>query len=389
MPSERLQLIEQAIIAIKQKKERLPPRNVKNDLIGDYDDFLREQPYLRSHYNFNVSVFNSLVTLADELWSGTKRFNRYNLMTTMKQYLVRGNYKLDHATRVNLFELFRKILADGKASASLSEICFSMLRNFSLSAEYETWLCEQTKLYKSETLLRLILNYPVASAVITEWVTDNFHRDEIRMHRYKAIAWLLNTEPDYNIDNQTLVDDFEFANRQDAGMILNAYYEHDEPLTFVDTRSYKNYPIEADVRFHLISRSYCSVVCRDIKAYEMPDFTPLRTFFTENLTEIKNQTMLWAVAISKLPTNTKVKLLKKHYSPACFWTLLNISKRYKILTTLEWMKKQAFAESIFCEIELDRKLRPEIAEDKLNQWKMENPDLKHFVEKLGLEIEPF
>ncbi len=95
MQTNHQQLIEQAIITIRQKKERLPSRNVKDDLIRNYEDFVREQDLLRNHYNFKQSVFNSLINLADELWRGSKRFNRYDLLNTMKQYLARGNHKLD------------------------------------------------------------------------------------------------------------------------------------------------------------------------------------------------------------------------------------------------------------------------------------------------------
>jgi hypothetical protein len=213
------------------------------------------------------------------------------------------------------------------------------------------------------------VNFPTASAIITQWISDNFDRAEFHLQRYKAIAWLLNENPDYIIDNKIIIDDFEFANRCDTNVILNAYYD-DKPLTFTDERYAKAYWNSVCKR--LISRPYCSVICREVEVGEVPDFTKLQSFFTKNLTEIKNQTMLWAVAVSKLPTNTKAKLLKKHYSPACFWTLLNIAKRYKMLLILEWMKKQGSAESIFCEIELDKTISLEKKEDTFHEWNRQN-----------------
>lgn len=386
MQTNHHQLIEQAIIAIRHKKERLPSRNVKDDLIRNYEDFVREQDLLKNHYNFKQSVFNSLVNLADELWSGSKRFNRYDLLTTMKQYLARGNHKLDTSSKEKLFELLKKIFANGKASKSLAEICFLMLRDFSLSAEFETWICQLTKDYNSKTLLRRILNYPAASKTITQWVIDNFRSDAIRKNRYKAISWLINENPDYIIDNQTLIDDFEFLNTLDANNIQDFFYDKERIITFYDERSFAKRTYEEDVAFSLISRPYCSVVWREATAYDTPDFTPLRTFFADNFIHIKNQTMLWAIAVSILPTNTKVRLFKQHYSPACFWTLLNIAKRYKIVSILQWMKKQPFEEGIFCEIELDKITNPE---QKLQKLMDKNSHLKEFVERLDLDVVRF
>jgi hypothetical protein len=253
--------------------------------------------------------------------------------------------------------------------SDLTGACFMMLQDFSLSVEYEAWLCEKMEHYATEyytftsdILFRRILNHPATSTTITKWVSENFNHPIFRFQRYKAIAWLLNENSDYVVDDQTLIDDFEFINRQDANMIRNG---DDTPWTFADHRSYKRYQIEQNVSFVLHSRPYCSVICKDMKQGEAPDFTELRKFFTENLPDIKCQTMLWAVTWSKLPANTKIKLLKKYYSPFCFWTLLNIGKRYKLLAILEWLKKQTLPESRFCEIEIGKKLLPEKATELL------------------------
>lgn len=386
MQTNHQQLIEQAIIAIRHKKERLPSRNVKDDLIVNYEDFMREQDMLKNHYNFKQSVFNSLVNLADELWSGSKRFNRYDLLNTMKQYLARGNHKLDTSSKEKLFELFKKIFADGKASKSLAEICFLMLRDFSLSAEFETWLCQLTEHYSSPALIRLILNYPIASKPITQWVTDNFRSDAMRKNRYKAISWLINENPDYVIDNQTLIDDFEFFNRCDAYNIQNAFYDKESVLSFFDECLTPKYSFEPHINYNLLNRSYCSVSFRDATAYDIPDFTPLKEFFADYFVDIKSDIMLLAISESKLATNLKIKLLKKHYLPTCFSTLVGIAIQYKYISILQWLKKQPYTGSMFGEIELDKITRPKPPETNITQWTRENFAFNQLVEKLDLKI---
>jgi hypothetical protein len=365
METDHIELIENAIKIVKEQKRS--PR-VKHDLIGNYQDFLREKRYLSNHYNFNLSVFNSLIKLADELWNSGKRFNRYALLNTMKQYLKRGNYRLDNPTKINLFELIKKIFAAKKLSNSLSETCFILLRNFWLSAEYEKWLCEIYEQQKSEILLWRILGYPVASPIITEWISEHFQQKEFRMLRYKAVAWLLNENPDYVIDNQILISDFEFLNKYDASIIQDTYsdYPYGTPIIFTDIRSRSKYHYSNRMGRELISRPYCSIVCM-LKKGETPDFMELQNFFTKNLAVIRNQTMLWAVVVSKLPTKKKNKLLKKYYSPACFRTLLSIARRYQMLSILEWLKKQDSEESIFREIELGGKTESTILDEMITR----------------------
>ncbi|MDR2801890.1 MAG: hypothetical protein LBB31_01570, partial [Prevotellaceae bacterium] len=193
MQSYEFQKLQHAIAAIR--KERLP-RNVKCDIIGSYDDFLREKDNLKTHYHFSLPVFNALVKLAGELLDSGRRFGRVELLNTMQQYLKRGNHKLDETAKTNLFGLFKKILDDNNMSY-LAGICFLMLQDFSLSAEYEAWLCEKMEHYAteyytptSEMLFRRILNHPTTSTTITKWVSENFNHPIFRFQRYKAIAWL-------------------------------------------------------------------------------------------------------------------------------------------------------------------------------------------------------
>ena len=87
------------------------------------------------------------------------------------------------------------------------------------------------------------------------------------------------------------------------------------------------------------------------------------------ITEIKNQTMLWAVAYSKLPTNVKIKLLKRYYSSACFYTLLNIAKRNDLLSILEWLKKQPPPTNIFCVIDIGEKTNHTEADETFREYK--------------------
>jgi hypothetical protein len=393
--SYALQKLQQTIVIVK--RARLP-RNVKGNLIESYDDFLREKGNLKTHYHFSLPVFNALIRLADELWSDKRRFRCSELLHTMLPYLKRGNYKLDDATKINLFGLFKKMFADNDIDSSLAEICFMMLRDFSLSAEYEVWLCERAEhatpqdwyFFAWQALFSRILNYPAASTIITKWISENFNHREFHCRRYKAIAWLLNENEDYIVDDQTLMNDFEFINWLDAQVMCNWYHNWDgnTPCTYTDRRLFNRrcFIDGQPVREDLYARPYCSVICKGMGHGEAPDFTALRKFFAENLPDIKAQTMLWAVACSKLPVSTKQKLLKKYYSPFCFWTLLNIAKRYNLLAILEWLKKQALPANGICEIEIGKKLLPEEALKQLEDWSEKYADFKDLVEVLNLDL---
>jgi len=103
MTSINLSKIQQAINALK--KERVP-RNIKSSLIGDYADFLREKENLKTLYSFNLSVFNSLVKLANEIWCSKERLKRYELLITIERYLKKGSDKLDDIEYCKTIQIF-------------------------------------------------------------------------------------------------------------------------------------------------------------------------------------------------------------------------------------------------------------------------------------------
>ncbi|KAA6340934.1 hypothetical protein EZS27_011239 [termite gut metagenome] len=80
-----------------------------NKCITCYKDFLRARDYL-PYYQFNPTVFQSLVQLAVDSWNTPKRINRILLLDAIQKYDENHLSALDIQMRKNLFLLFTKLL---------------------------------------------------------------------------------------------------------------------------------------------------------------------------------------------------------------------------------------------------------------------------------------
>jgi hypothetical protein len=347
--------IQQAIIEIEN-----PYPN--DNLISCYKDFLEVRDYLK-YYQFNVKVFTSLIELTYHLWDSSERINRISLLQAIKQYGYfinpkKSKYeipicktpKLPVEINTKLFGIFKHCfnpiqkLSKNRAEYA-AQICNTLLINRTLCEDDEKWLCDNAGM--SKMILNRLLRYPSKSDVITSWVKDSFLKDELRPRRAELISWILDKNPDYEVDKNILIDDFEYLNSLDKKAVDNFIaeksieYQLKKDLKDIFPNTIK---FDSDDEHHeydsinLTTRFYGMPTKGHVAIpLGVPDFERLNTqFFNELNTTIK-LTMIWGITYSRMSNIQKTELLKKYYCYNSYWSLLKISKRYKLLDLLKWM----------------------------------------------------
>ena len=317
----------------------LENRYPEDNLITCYKDFLQIRDYL-SCYQFNPVVFQSLIKLTINLWKTEQRIDRLSLLFKIKQYgLGKEGYKtaIDIQTRKLIFTLFKNTvekaqLLTERQTKEAEMICNSLLVNLPLTEEEETWLCENEN--QSSIILNRILRYPVRSKIISQWINKYFNTDKFCTRRAEAIGWLLDENPDFVVDKQILFADFEYINQIDAEIILSN--REDYLSSWSSSKEKKDYLGVGSLTY----RPYI-VLSYQHNQGTQPDFSELRRYFYENIDIIIKQTMLWAIAYSRLDVCQKIELLQKYYCDELFASLLKICKKYKLIEVLKWLQTKA------------------------------------------------
>lgn len=362
--NQRLLEIQKAIFEIENPYP-------KDDLITCYKDFLKVRDFL-PYYRFNQNVFNSLLDLTIDLWFTEKRINRISLLNSLYRYgfnVVRGKGFMDSVDRstkmppeVNkqAFFLFKNCF-EHKCSLSQSQledakqICNRILFNASLVDKDISWLSDNVE--KSNMVLNRILRYPQKSSIISNWARKYYTYDEYRIRRSEIASWLIDENPSFEIDVQTLLDDFEYFNLRDKKAIreyedeieaqniierdLNGILSTQQlPKIYFGVEISKQESITSTPELILTKRAY-NIFSPDFsKHYDtyIPDFVKMREEFHSNIEKTKKITMLWAIAYSRHDNNVKSKLLKKYYSDDIYWSFFKICKKLKLRNLLEWLK---------------------------------------------------
>jgi hypothetical protein len=156
------------------------------------------------------------------------------------------------------------------------------------------------------------------------------------LRRAEAVSWLLDDNPNFTIDKQTLIADFEHANQLDIATIKK--YGNKISTYASSGQKYSYRLIYADVL--LTPRVYVELYYQS-KQNCLPDFTELRQYFHENIDTMLRTCMLWAVAYSRLEVEQKTELLKKYYSADLYRSLFKIGEKYKMLDILKWLQTKA------------------------------------------------
>lgn len=338
----------------------------KDDLIFSYADFLRERDYLQ-FYQFNAVVFENLVKITNENWKSNKRINRLSLLEKIKQYFhvaiqdrVRlpydrnneTNYQFSIETKKQLFELFRKTFDESEyiSKTQLEEairICSNVLKNIELTETEEIWLCENVE--KSEVILNRILRYPVKSKIISKWTKENFNKDFAKSRRAEFISWIIDEEPNFEIDKRVLIDDFDFLNEIDIKNIQqyeNAKKEIEMLSSMRETEDIfaSNYDpniyrleyipttpkLKITRRFYNIPIDITKEQELDIKDYyqvHIPDFGKMRKQFYDEIDINRKITMIWSIGYSRLDNTEKATLLSKYYCEETHQSFIKVCKK--------------------------------------------------------------
>lgn len=363
-PSE----ISRAIAAIERP---CPP----DDLVKTYKDFLKVRTVL-PYYQYNPKVLVSLVDMLYNLWYSKERINRISLITVIKQYgsrvkAVKDYYGRSKAelhpfpveTNRKLCWLFQRCFdmelpINRKQAEIIKVTCNSLLIDAALGAEEEQWLCDNV--HKSSMILNRILRYPVASPVISQWARTHYNNDVYRERRAEMAGWVLDENPDFVVDEQTLIDDFESLNQKDKAAIQQ-YDEEMEAKKIIDSElgtllqpKDKNLPelfipdipsaeyYSAPPQLELTKRFYpvpLDSAARSKYYANVPDFKAMAEEFYKNIPHIQSTTMLWAVTYSRLGMAKKEELLKKYYRESSANSFFYICQRLQSVNLLQWLCK--------------------------------------------------
>ncbi len=333
----------------------------KDNLISCYSDFLKVRAFL-PYQKFNQIVFENLLKLTNEHWKSEKRISRLSLVQTIKRYGFKTDNKINLLSleiRKQIFEVFKNSFENSQfvSKKQLDEVrktCNSILKNLDLSSNEENWLCENAP--SSEIILNRVLRYPIKSNVISNWAKDNFYSNNFRSRRAELLSWIIDQEPNFEIDFQTLKDDFEFLNQTD----LQAIRDYDDEILAnkIITNELKDYlpkkrlpPINFDGEILQpeivdisapelkLSRRFYGVPIDTSKDYpvSIPDFENLRNDFYSKIDNTKRITMIWAIGYSRIDTQMKEALLKKYYCDESYYSLFRVSKKIKGIGLLKWL----------------------------------------------------
>lgn len=344
------------IIDIAISEIRKP--DIEYHFFRKYSDFM-ENRHLIPYFKFDHKLLNNMLRLIEYMFGNDGRCNRSEMLNSLNCYIKEHKSKLDEIQRERIFNIVRPFFENGKLPKNARIPAWKILQDLPLFAEAEAWLCKMTTDYSPSNerdyidFINRVLRYPIKSDIIHQWISDNFENDVLRLRRAEAIGWLLYKNPNYVIDDKTLIDDFDFANRKDMHTIKTTVKE--EMQLFIDNEIEKQ-RISLD---NSKKQSGKKKLCYRLYAFVMyegygrePNFNKLRQHFYNSLDKIKQQTMSWAVYYSHLNENNKVKLLKKFYHPEIFETTFSIAKNIKSTDLLTWLKTQRHAENYYYFIDI-------------------------------------
>jgi hypothetical protein len=342
----------------------LPP----DDLIKSYADFLKQKEYLR-YMKFNVNVFNSLVDLLSESWKSNARVNRLVLLSKTQKYKQNAeNPEIIPETTVNkLFALFKDIIfmqnfkTNVKSSDRLKHQIYLMLRGLRLRNEDLLWLCDKTE--TAMRILNRVLKYDYKSSVISDWARQNYEKDYIRLRRPVMTGWILDENPDFVVDGNTLTDDLEYENQIEIEKVrkheedMKAYQERKkmrkkppiEDFNPFGPEDFFGGPIfefeEKEPKLDIRPRFFEGLPSFEkhretLGEYKRDElyYYKLKEIFTENIGIVKNLTMVWGVYYSRLEEDVKMELYQRYYTREINYVFFKIAMMHENLRMLRWLE---------------------------------------------------
>jgi len=329
-----------------------------DNLIVTYKDFLKHRDFL-CYYQYNSKVFYSLVYLTLKLWNTEKRISRQSLVHQTKRYFSKSENRnnIPKEIKSKLFELFRQIVVfenlklNNRSLEYLKNSTNNLLIEIKLSNDQIRFLFDNVN--KSNHVLNRILRYPEKSKIISSWARENFENDLFRHRRAEMAGWIIDENPAFEIDVETLKFDFEYLNIQDTKSFekyedelsyynliqdeVNPIFEGDGGDIFESKRKYEYSITKPELKLN--KRFYGSAIVEDYETREIKlNIERLKESFYSNIENIYKVSMAWSIAYSRLTNKQKTVLLKKYYSPDIYYTYLRIGKKMKNVSLLEWLK---------------------------------------------------
>lgn len=325
-----------------------------DDLIVTYQDFLKVRDFLL-YYPFNPEVFKNLLKLTIDLWISDKRISRLSLLQALKRYYssycdVSANKYNRAATKRKsdsfsdeikalIFHLFKMTVKDDRFITPLQvdearKAANHLLIGMTLPDKDIKWLCDNA--FVSEQVLNRVLRYPCKSEIITGWVKKKFDNDQLRTRRYELIGWLLDYQPDYVINESTLLSDYQYFVGLDINELRKFYRK--ELGSFAMTTISGDSTNIINYSFRIYGAPY-GKLRMDVKSLD--EVEAVLHFVSSDLDNIKVKMMIWAIAQSRLESEKKVEMLKKYYTEATHLEILRAAtKKFKSAELLRWIMEK-------------------------------------------------
>lgn len=334
-----------------------------NTLISCYKDFLRHRDYLH-FYKYNDSVFVSLIDLILDLWQTKERISRASLIAVTKRYLkkVETKVNINSHTASKIFKLFKEIvyyenLKLAKESVENTKKAInSIMRGVKLKEDEIQWLCDHSN--QSEFILNRILRYHIKSKAISGWSQKNFEKDFARDRRSEITSWIIDENPNYKIDRETVEYDFEYQILQDKKLVEDYKLEMDacraiekelRPIlipkenSFFDDDGNEIKQKLLDKPELILPRRHYSIYINMKSGYgfDIPDFEHIYKDFYDRFNYYYNRIMAWSIAHSRLGIDSKINLLEEYYSSKAYPTFFTIGKKLRSVEYFIWLKQIA------------------------------------------------
>lgn len=344
--------------AIAEIEQKFPA----NNLISSYKDFIKHRNYLH-FYQYNEAVIINLIDLTHSLWNTKNRINRASLISVTKRYFKKAESKtnIPTATATKIFELFKEIVNHENLNYSRDSIELtkkainSILVGIILKEEELKWLCDNSN--HSGFILNRLLRYNLKSNAISNWAKENFEKDFARNRRSEITSWIINENPNFKIDKDTIEYDFEYQVNEDKRLVevfkeeMDAYrfiekevrplITSDDDSFFDDDGLEYKIKIQEKPSLNIPRRIYSYSLAMPIGyGGDIPDFKSTSERFYDNFEIHYQRIMAWSIAYSRLAIDEKINQLSKYYSKELYPTFFTIGKRLKSVEYFKWLKER-------------------------------------------------
>ena len=358
----RYDLIQNHILKIK-------PSVLDVKSINNYQDFLSHKNTI-SNYSFSKKLFYKLVEIANRNWKNPNHFNHLNLLKNLVRYSKNHQHIIEKSElqeKKFLFLLYKNSFEkteyiNPRQKDKIRKLTFDLIQGISFGKKEEKWLCENA--FFHSLVLDKVLQYPKKSETISQWVKDNFMHNELRNRRSETLSFLLDEDPEYNLNPEILREDFKILNSLDYERIL-IHESNLEAQELLKKEWLQIFPYEFNLpeelswlyedleilpdeieKIEYYKRPYKTPTQFSSEVnFRIPNFNLMKSEFNKNFDFHYHSTILWAIAYSRLEKKEKERLLIKNYSDSTIKVFLKICLKWKMLQPLKKIQGFYQAES--------------------------------------------